>query len=196
MGLVMTDMTDIKAVKCCLVGDFGVGKTSLAHVWLDEHKTKVQTTLGIDFFSKIMSMGSQVYHLKIWDTAGAERFHSLTHTYLRDSDVVVVVYDRSRERSNLDKWMRMVEQATPAVVGVVGNKCDLPRVNSENMDEMLAPWSREVFSVVQGTCSTCEPPSCKAFLKQCLRLLEKNPAPAAERVDLAPSITETHLCCA
>ena len=53
----------------------------------------MQATIGIDFFSKSIFVGSQCIRLQIWDTAGQERFRSLIPSYIRDSSVAAVVYD-------------------------------------------------------------------------------------------------------
>ena len=52
-----------------------------------------QATVGIDFFSKTMYLDDRTVRLQIWDSAGQERFRSLTPCYIRDSSVAVVVYD-------------------------------------------------------------------------------------------------------
>ena len=83
--------------KCCFVGDFGVGKTSIIFSYLSKSIEDIQTTLGIDFFSKTIRIKEQDLHLTIWDTAGSERFRSLLHSYLRDSDIIIIVYDLSKQ---------------------------------------------------------------------------------------------------
>lgn len=52
-----------------------------------------QATIGIDFVSKTMYLEDRTVRLQLWDTAGQERFRSLIPSYIRDSNVAVVVYD-------------------------------------------------------------------------------------------------------
>ena len=187
-----------KSIKCCLIGDFASGKTSIANSWVDRNVHNTQATLGIDFFTKTLSVGSESYHLKIWDTAGAERFHSLTHTYLRDADVVVVVYDLTSRESHIVKWMQMLEQTEAKVVGVVGNKYDLKRVNRENIDDILHPWKRQSMKILQVELSSKNKTACKQFLKLCLLALPRDRviqpySVAPVRISQPPA--KNHICC-
>jgi Ras-related protein Rab-6A len=67
--------------------------------------------------------------LVLWDTAGQEKFRSLTPTYIKDANVAVIVYDISNRNSfdGIEKWIKDVQEhrGDDAVLAVVGNKCDL-----------------------------------------------------------------------
>ena len=80
----------MKPVKCTVIGDFSVGKTSVIYSYLGKNINNVQTTLGIEFFTKSLKIKGEDMILTIWDTAGAERFQSLTDSYLRNSDVIII----------------------------------------------------------------------------------------------------------
>lgn len=53
----------------------------------------MQTTIGIDFFSKIVQHNSCQVKLQFWDTAGQERFRSIIPSYVRNSQVGILVFD-------------------------------------------------------------------------------------------------------
>ena len=150
-----SDYSDRVHIKCCVIGDFNVGKTSIVKTFLDMNTKNPSTTLGIDFFSKTIPIENKQVYLTIWDTAGSERFHSLTQSYLRDSKLVIICYDLSQPYSNIVKWMKELEQNPPEVVGLLGTKTDLFRQNRENITDVIFPWSRQHYNVVQGT-STIE----------------------------------------
>ena len=57
---------DMHRLKCCVVGDAGVGKTSLIHAFMDKSVDTVKTTVGIDFFSKSMYVQTTTVHLTLW----------------------------------------------------------------------------------------------------------------------------------
>ncbi len=164
-------LCDRERIKCCVIGDFNTGKTSIIRTFLDLDTKNVSTTLGIDFFSKTMSIKNKQFYLTMWDTAGSERFHSLTQSYLRGSKLVIICYDLSNPYSNVVKWMRELEQNPPKVVGLLGTKTDLTRKNYENIDEMIFPWSRQHYNVVQGTSTIKKSGTIKAFFKKCLYAL-------------------------
>lgn len=67
--------------------------------------------------------------LQLWDTAGQERFRSLIPSYIRDSNVAVIVYDITNVNSfqNINKWYEDVKAARgkEVLVVIVGNKADL-----------------------------------------------------------------------
>jgi len=184
-------------VKCCLIGDYSVGKTSIVQSYLDNHPNTCRATIGIDFFSKTVSVGSQKVYLTIWDTSGAERFHSLTHSYLRDTDFAILVYDTSVNHSNLVFWMRCIEQYQPKVIGVIGNKTDLTYANKDDMAELLFPWTRQSKVIVHETLSARNPAEVKAFFKRCLKLIvtEEPVKTDLQYVKLEPTAPKNRTCC-
>lgn len=183
--------------KCSFIGDFSTGKTSIIHALLDSPKLDPTSTLGIDFFTKTISYAGKLIHLSIWDTAGSERFHSLMHSYLRDSSLIVIVYDTTKATSNIIRWMRIAEQHSPQVVGIVGNKTDLTLENNENFDELLFPWSRQDIHIVRSTCSARDSASVKDFMKRCLKelMVEKFNRSIQEPIQFHVKSPEPHTCC-
>lgn len=157
-------------VKCCVVGDFGVGKTSLVYAWLNRSTEGVQTTLGVDFFSKMLHIGTRSVRVSLWDTAGAERFRSLMYSYLRDANVIFVVYDRTDKNAmrSVTKWMRIVEQHAPDVVAVVGNKSDLTCPFSHPLRETLEPYERMQWNIVTGNVSSRRPSTFSNMVRRTL----------------------------
>ena len=67
--------------------------------------------------------------------------------------------------------MRELEQNPPKVVGLLGTKTDLSRKNHENISDMVFPWARQHYNVVQGTSTIKNPDTIKVFFKKCLYAL-------------------------
>jgi len=93
----------------------------------DTFDVNYQATIGVDFLSKTMYLDDgQSVRLQLWDTAGQERFQSLIPSYIRDSNVAVIVYDVTKERTftELDKWVHEVKESRgkDVVIFLVGNK--------------------------------------------------------------------------
>ena len=67
--------------------------------------------------------------LDIWDTAGAERYHSIAPLYYRNARAAVVVYDISDAQTfeRAKKWVSNLREKIDldAVIAMVGNKADL-----------------------------------------------------------------------
>eukprot|EP00828_Plagiopyla_frontata_P028917 TRINITY_DN3736_c0_g1_i1.p1 TRINITY_DN3736_c0_g1~~TRINITY_DN3736_c0_g1_i1.p1 ORF type:complete len:220 (-),score=41.33 TRINITY_DN3736_c0_g1_i1:142-801(-) len=87
-----------------------------------------QPTVGIDFIGKTLTIDGQMLKLQLWDTAGQERFKSLIPSYIRDSDVVLIVYDVLVRSSyeNIEMWMKYVRETrgNDIIVLLIGNKID------------------------------------------------------------------------
>ncbi|XP_072339052.1 ras-related protein Rab-37-like isoform X3 [Scyliorhinus torazame] len=103
--------------KTILVGDSGVGKTSLL-VQFDQGKFipgSFSATVGIGF--------------TIWDTAGQERFRSVTHAYYRDAQALLLLYDITSKSSfdNTRAWLTEVHEYAQqdVVIMLLGNKADI-----------------------------------------------------------------------
>jgi small GTP-binding protein len=87
-----------------------------------------QPTVGIDFVSKKMELNGKKVRLQLWDTAGQERFRSLIPSYVKDSNIAIVVFDCAARDSfdELKRWLDFVREYAEAVpIIVVGNKVDL-----------------------------------------------------------------------
>uniref|UniRef100_A0A673V819 RAB37, member RAS oncogene family n=1 Tax=Suricata suricatta TaxID=37032 RepID=A0A673V819_SURSU len=90
-----------KQPETILVGDSGVGKTSLL-VQFDQGKFipgSFSATVGIGFTNKVVTVDGVRVKLQIWDTAGQERFRSVTHAYYRDAQALLLLYDITNKSS-------------------------------------------------------------------------------------------------
>jgi len=95
----------------------------------DTFEPSPNPTVGIDFILKNIYLENRTIKLVLWDTAGQEKFRSLTPTYIKDANVAVIVYDVTNRNSfdGIEKWIKDVQEhrGEEAVLAVVGNKCDL-----------------------------------------------------------------------
>ena len=94
--------------KYIVIGDTSVGKSCLLLQFLEKKfKFDHDTTIGVEFGSKIINVRDKQIKLQIWDTAGQETFKSITRSYYRGSIGVVLVYDITNRDSfnNVSKWL-------------------------------------------------------------------------------------------
>mmetsp|Transcript_10714 Transcript_10714/g.40121 ORF Transcript_10714/g.40121 Transcript_10714/m.40121 type:complete len:218 (-) Transcript_10714:224-877(-) len=117
--------------KICLVGASGSGKSSLMMTYDGEpFNQESLSTIGVDFKIKYVTgkQGEKIM-LQINDTAGQERFESISSSYLRGASGVLLVFDMTDEESlyKCDRWMQNVQKLAPrnTPVILIGNKCDL-----------------------------------------------------------------------
>ena len=116
--------------KLLLVGDSGVGKSSLLIRFADDTFTEsFISTIGVDFKIRTINVGGKIIKLQIWDTAGQERFRTLTTAYYRSAHGIVLVYDVNDKETylHINQWLDEVERYACEGVNklLVGNKCDL-----------------------------------------------------------------------
>lgn len=137
------DIRSIKSHKVIFIGDPSVGKTSIITRFLyGAFDTHYQATVGIDFVSKVVPVGSErSVKLQLWDTAGQERFQSLIPSYLRDTAACVVVYDVTSRKSfdSVKKWVDVVRkergEESGVVMFLVANKKDLNDMREVTTEE-------------------------------------------------------------
>jgi small GTP-binding protein len=118
------------ARKLCMLGDFGVGKTSLvARFVRSTFSEKYLTTVGVKVDSKEIALPGRVpCKLVIWDIAGRSNLDALNMTYLRGASALLLVADGTRERSLHAALNLLMQSRTllPEAVAVLAlNKLDL-----------------------------------------------------------------------
>ncbi|MBL8299761.1 MAG: GTP-binding protein [Rhodanobacteraceae bacterium] len=118
------------ARKVCMLGDFGVGKTSLVARYVrNTFSDKYLTTVGVKVDSRSVALSDEVnLKLVIWDIAGKAALDSVNKNYLRGASGLILVADGTREpslRAALDLALQAREVvASPACVLFV-NKLDM-----------------------------------------------------------------------
>ena len=79
--------------KILVIGDGGVGKTSLITRFADERFiTSYTATIGVDFKSRLITLDDKSIKLQIWDTAGQERFRNITQAYYRGAAGILLAF--------------------------------------------------------------------------------------------------------
>ena len=125
-----------------LVGDMGVGKTSLISQYIKNiFPENPLPTIAIEFTTKIIQLntGTKI-KLQIWDTTGQEKYKSITSHHYRKALGALLVYDVTRHSSfeNCVKWLSELKNFTDkdCVICLVGNKIDLVE-KTKNKREVL-----------------------------------------------------------
>ena len=142
-------------IKIIILGDSGVGKTSLLAQYAHQKTaTNTKPTIGADFLKKEIQVDGQVVTLQIWDTAGQEKFQSLGFAFYRGADACALTFDLTNPASldALDKWKDgFIQNAGPDDVKsfpfvLLGNKVD--RVDDRKVEEDRArKWCAENYDM-------------------------------------------------
>ena len=129
-------MASVRKPPCCkvvLLGDSGVGKTCIISRYISgAFDQNSPSTNGASYASKILTFEqlNKTISLDIWDTAGQEKYKSLTKFFYKDAAVAILVYDITQKESfeNMKGyWFQQLQEfgSKSIILGVAGNKCDM-----------------------------------------------------------------------
>jgi len=116
--------------KIILAGDQMVGKTTLINRFVTgSFKKEYKATIGVDIFTKRLSVMNQMIDLQIWDIAGQTSFRKFRERFFQGSKGALLVYDLTTPKT-LDSlhlsWIRDIKATAGEIpLVLIGNKVDL-----------------------------------------------------------------------
>ncbi len=149
---------DAQPVKVVLLGESGVGKTSIITQFISKKfNQRCPTSVAAQFISKIMKFPEYSKNLKfdIWDTVGQEKYRSLTKIFYKDADIIIFVYDITTEfsfKAIKDYWYKETKEHTDIepILALAANKIDLYKdeqiTNSDGKE-----YADEINAIFQNT---------------------------------------------
>ena len=116
--------------KLIIVGDSFVGKTNIMSQYIrKEFSLNTKSTVGVEFGAKIIKIENKLIKAQIWDTAGEERYRSVTNAYYKGAKGAFVVYDITNKLSfeSVEKWIQdlKINSDHNITLLLIGNKKDL-----------------------------------------------------------------------
>ena len=149
---------DAQPVKVVLLGESGVGKTSIITQFISKKfNQRCPTSVSAQFISKIIKFPEYSKNLKfdIWDTVGQEKYRSLTKIFYKDADIIIFVYDITTEfsfKAIKDYWYKETKEHTDIepILALAANKIDLYKdeqiTNSDGKE-----YADEINAIFQNT---------------------------------------------
>ena len=137
-----------ESIKIILLGNTQVGKTSI----IDKFEKNIflnttMSTIGSNFIIKFLNINGENVKIELWDTAGQEKFRALSKLFVKNSKIVILVYDITSQESfiGLNFWHEFLinELDQNIVLGLVGNKADLyekEEVSQKEGKECAEKW--------------------------------------------------------
>lgn len=120
-----------KLYKILIVGESGVGKSSILLRFCDEPFIQSYiSTIGVDFKIRTLNINDKIYKLQIWDTAGQEKFRTITSSYYRGAHGVLLVYDVTDKNTfnALSLWCEEINRyINGTAIIIIGNKIDMSK---------------------------------------------------------------------
>ena len=128
----MSDQDNISC-KVVLVGDSGVGKTSIINRYLNnKYNENVEITVASTYNYKVLNYPkyNKSISFDIWDTAGQEQYRSVAKSFYINAAIGIMVYDIRRKpsfESIKEYWYEQMKESGEEnmILGIAGNKCDL-----------------------------------------------------------------------
>ena len=119
-----------KELKIILLGECGVGKTNIISRYMsDKFDEDSTSTTSSSYIMKIIKKDNITYRLNIWDTAGQEKYRSVTKVFLQEANIIILVYSIIDEGSfeALEFWYKNIKEncGNDLVIAIAGNKYDL-----------------------------------------------------------------------
>ena len=135
--------------RCVLIGDSGVGKNTLFQK-LSSHNLCVKNISTIEMDRRTLNFKDieidingkkqiEDFNLIIYDTAGQERYRSITKGYYRDSDIIFIIYDITNRKSfdDVESWLDSIIETLSSwktekyIITLLGNKLELVENNEK-----------------------------------------------------------------
>ena len=135
--------------KILLLGDSSVGKTCFLMRYTDNTFQEIHmSTIGLDYKLKNVQLDDgKIVKIQIWDTAGQDRFRSITKNYYKGAHGIILIYDITNKKSfeNVRNWINQIKEEVSEKVSIilVGNKIDdeehrvVPTVEGEKLSKEL-----------------------------------------------------------
>ena len=123
-------------LRIILLGNSSVGKTSLSGRYANNKmEDNYMSTIGVDYFEKVITIANKTITLRIMDTCGQEKYKSISTQLVRNVDGIIFVFDLTNLESfkDIDNWLTEANNIAKKKAILIGNKKDL--VDSKSVNE-------------------------------------------------------------
>ena len=155
----MTENDKANEIKVILLGSIGVGKTCL----ITRYKTgkfldKLPSTRSPNYVQIQKEINNKEYTFNIWDTAGQEKYNSLTQTFAKNAKIIILVYSIIDKESfnSLNKWFELAKNVNGEKgysLGIAANKSDLYKENIKDIipDSKGKEYAKKINAIWKST---------------------------------------------
>jgi small GTP-binding protein len=156
----MDENSDI-TLKLLIVGGSGVGKTNFLNMFLNnKFNQNYFSSTGIDLQKKIMNIKNKKVRIQIWDTAGQEKYKSITKNLFLKVMGALVLYDITNEESftKLKEWVELIKEECGRHIKIliIGNKSDLESQRAIDKEDAMKYANEEKVQYIECSSKTGE----------------------------------------
>ena len=178
--------------KVIIIDDKGVGKKNIMSKFLkNKFMEESKATVGVEFGSKLFDLNGHKIKAQIWDTAGQEKYKSITGAYFKGSKGALVVYDITQKSTyeSLEKWVNDLKSAGDPKITIIliGNKSDLEenrQVSKEQGEEKAISFGCAFLKTSAMNGSNID----KAFNLMIKEIFEKFSSDSSEDKELGTNV--------
>ena len=136
-----------RSIKVIVLGDSSVGKSCFINRLKEKEIHEIQSTVGIEHYTYIISLNTYTIRMQIWDTAGQEKFNSIINNYYKGTEVGIFLYSIDNENTfnNVMNWYNnLKEKNNENTINIlIGNKKDLENENRKVTYEQGEDFAEE-----------------------------------------------------
>ena len=147
-----------KSIKVILIGDPGVGKTSIINRLLKNNfNEKMNSTLSPECYDHIIKINDLIIRMVIWDTAGQEKYNSIISNHFQSAEAAIFVYsvDDSNSYNNIKEWYKKLtdiknDENLNVKKILLGNKIDLEKkeVDTNSAKNFATEYGFQIFAEI------------------------------------------------
>ena len=174
----MKNEKKMKEIKLILLGDAGVGKTSIMErISKNKYEDTKDTTIGIKYETKIIKYKDKSYKIHLYDTAGQEKYKSIISGFYRLGKGFFVVFDLTNESSlnSVQNWIKEIQEKSlesDPIIIILGNKNDLEniRISEDIIEKKLENYNNKIYIETSAKAGT----NIAHAFEQMIDLMEKD----------------------
>ena len=164
--------------KILLIGDLGVGKSCVILRYVEgDFPGNIMSSIGVDFKTKQIELDEHSIKMQIWDTAGHEKFRTITTSYYKSAQAIIILYDITQKSSfdHIRNWITEIDKFGKQGVlkVIVGNKLDLEnnrKIKKEDAENLALKYGVKLWEVSAKDNTNIE----EMFVDTIKTLLERN----------------------